>query len=189
MKGEYAFCPKSGAPLSEERHYDEHGRAARHPTRDRHDATTQPDGELTNGAMRSSRIALFNHFRNCHRRGREPDEDLYSEVSVDLLRLKRTASGRTEWDLYVWYALAERLSRSGWDVEWMSSDVEPRCPDCAGELKYESGIDDDVFAYCAVDCTGSGADRLEEIRDRVADLYRRTFADADPIDSDALRLL
>ncbi|WP_435175265.1 hypothetical protein [Halorussus sp. AFM4] len=189
MKGEYAFCPKSGAPLSEERHYDERGRPARHPVGERHDGTTRPDGELTGGALRSSRVALFNHFRNCHRRAREPDEELYSRAGVELLRLKRTASGRAEWDLFVWYALAERLSRTGWDVEWMGSDVEPRCPDCAGDLRYESGIDGEVFGYCAVDCTGSGADRLAEIRDRVADLYRRAFADAERIDADGLRLL
>jgi hypothetical protein len=189
MKGKYAFCPKSGAPLSDERHYDEYGRVTHHPTRDRHEGTTRPEGELTNGAMRSSRVALFNHFRNCHRRSNDPDEELYSKVALSFVRVKRTADDRTDWDLYVWYAVGERLARTGHDVEWMNSHVEPRCPDCAGDLRYESGVGDSVAAYCAVDCTDSNADRLEEIRERVAELYRRAFEDADRIEPDALRLL
>lgn len=189
MKGPYAFCPKSGAPLSKELHYDEFGRGLHHPERDGHAGGTQPDGELTNGALRSSRIAIFNHFRNCHRRKHGVDDDLYSKAAVGLTRLKRAASGRTAWDLYVWYALGEWLARSEHEVTWMSAHVEPRCPDCAGELKYKRGVDDALLAYCAVNCTGSSADRLEEIRERVADLYGRAFTDDERIDSSELRLL
>jgi hypothetical protein len=189
MKGAYAFCPESGAPLSEELHYDEFGRSRRHAERDGHAGETQPDGELTNGALRSSRIALFNHFRNCHRRSHDDDEELYSKAAAGLARLKRAASGRTAWDLYVWYALGEWLSRAEFDATWMTAHVEPRCPDCAGELKYERGIDDELLGYCAVDCNETNVERLDEIRDRVAGLYRQTFTDAERLESNELRLL
>lgn len=189
MKGEFAFCPKSGAPLSEDVHYDEFGRPKRHGVRDDHPAKTQPDGELTNGALRSSRVAVFNHFRRCHRRHRECDGQLYSKAALGLTRLKQTASGTEEWDVMIWYALGEWLSRSGYDASWMNAHAEPRCPGCGGKLKYERLGDDSLVARCGVDCSGDGSDRLAELRETVADLYARAFPDADAVDSDELRLL
>lgn len=189
MKGEHAFCPRTGAPLSNEVHYDEFGRPVRHATRDGHAAKTQPEGELTNGALRSSRIAIFNYFRRCHRRQHGHDEALYSDASLALMRLKQTASGTASWDINVWYALGERLVRSGHDVQWMTAYVGLRCPDCSGRLKFERAGESGVRARCGVDCSGDEADRLDEIRETVADLYSRAFHDAETVDADELRLL
>lgn len=186
MKGEYAFCPKSGARLSEEIHYDEFGRGLRTPVRDDHTAGTEPDGELTNGSHRSSRVALFNHFRRCHEQHGDSSCELYSKTALALTRLKRTASDHQSWDMYVWFALGQRLADLGNEVQWMNSHVEPRCPDCAGRLKYDATVDGTLSARCGTDCTGSGSDKLEEIRETVADLYVRAFEDATRPDAFAL---
>lgn len=189
MKGKYAFCPKSGAPLSEEVHYDELGRPRRVPERDGHEGSTQPEGELTNGSLRSSRIALFNHFRRCHRRHAESDSALYSKAALGVARLKRSATGNQAWDMYVWYALGEWLERSDYDVAWMNAHVEPRCPDCSGRLAYEELSDGTVRAQCGTDCTDDDADRLAQIRRTVTRLYADAFTDDEVPDEDDLALL
>ena len=176
MKGHNAFCPKSGAQLSEEVHYDENGRALRHGVDDDHTARTRPEGELTNGALRSSKVAIFNYFRRCHQRHQDIDSSLYSKVAVALSRLKRTASNDAAWDMYVWLALGERLARRGFDVHWMNAHVELRCPRCGGRLKFEESACDDVVAACGTDCANDGGDRLAEIRETVVDLYEGAFA-------------
>lgn len=188
MKGKYAFCPRSGAPLSEERHYDDTGRAQRVPVPGSVASETRPDGELTNGALRSARTALFNHFRESYRRHHEADDDrLFTKTALALTRLKRAATEQTEWDMYVWYALGERLSRAGYDVAWMNAHVEPRCPDCAGPLKYRQLVDT-VSGRCATNCTGDNADALARIRTTVCDLAEGAF-DAPRPDEDDLTLL
>jgi hypothetical protein len=161
----------------------------RHATRDGHTAETQPDGELTNGELRSSRVALFNYFRRCHRQRRDHEETLYSDAALALSRLKQAASGTASWDINVWYALGERLARSGHDVQWMNAYVGLRCPDCGGKLKYERVGTDVVVARCGVDCADDGTDRLDEIRETIADLYTRAFCDAEQLGADDLRLL
>lgn len=188
MKGHYAFCPKSGAPLSETVHYDEVGRPLRHAVSDGHVAKTEPSGELTNGALRSSKVAVFNYFRRCHQRHHDDDGQLYSKTAVALSRLKRAASGTTEWDMYVWFALGERLAERGFDVGWMNAHIEPRCPHCAGRLSYDQFGADAITARCGTNCTGDDADRLTEIRADVVDLYDAAFA-ADPPEPDELVLL
>lgn len=177
MKGNYAFCPKSGAPLSKELHYDDEGRPRRCVESDENSAVRSPDGELTNGSLRSSKVAVFNHFRRRHQRHHGTDSRLYSKATLALRRLKRTANGREAWDMYVWYALAERLDRLGFDVRWMSAHVEPRCPRCAGRLKYERTAADELVARCGTDCTDDRSDRLAEIRETVVGLYGRAFED------------
>lgn len=185
MKGEYAFCPKSGARLSEEIHYDEFGRGLRTPVRDA-DSGTQPEGELTNGSIRSSRVALFNHFRRCHERHGDSSCELYSKTALAFTRLKRAARGRESWDMYVWFALGQRLADEGYEVQWMNTHVEPRCPDCAGRLKYDATVEKTLRARCGTDCTGCGGDKLEAIRATVADLYVRAFENATRPDEFAL---
>lgn len=178
MKGEYAFCPRSGAPLSEKRHYDEWGRARRVPVRDDFPTKTVPEGELTNGALRSARVALFNYFRRSYRRHHETDdEQLFMTTAVALVRLKRAAKEATEWDMVVWYALGERLAVEGYDVVWMSAHVEPRCPGCAGPLKYLP-VGSGLVGRCATNCDGDNADQLTEVRELVRALYADAF-DAD----------
>jgi hypothetical protein len=118
---------------------------------------------------------VFNYFRRCHQRYHETNPRLYSKVTLALRRLKRTATGREAWDMHVWYALAERLDRLGFDVQWMNAHVEPRCPRCAGRLKYERTTTDELVGRCGTDCTDDRSDRLDEIREIVVDLYGRAF--------------
>ncbi len=175
MKGQYAFCPKSGAPLSDDVHYDELGRSSRHVVSTDSPPTMGTEGEMTNGSLRSSKIALFSYFRRCYERRYVTNRKLYSRSTIALGRLKRTASGREEWDMYVWYALAERLARLGFDAEWMNAYIDPRCPQCGGRLKYEQLVCDEIIGICGTNCTDDRSDRLEEIRETVADLYNRAF--------------
>ena len=183
MIDEHAFCPRSGAPLSEERHYDERGHARRVPEEPNDEPTVQ---ELTNGERRSSRRALLAHFRHCHERHAEPDPAIHRAASLALYRLKRVADGAVEWDVHVWYALAERLAREGFDAEWMHVHVEPRCPRCHGTLKYGRTPRGDLVARCGALCSDERADALRVVRETVADLYTRAFEPTEPIEVDDL---
>ena len=176
MIGSDAFCPKTGALLSDQRHYDRRGRPYRAVVGDGLNVETSIEGELTNGAIRSSAAALARYFRGCHRRHDEPDGALYRRASLAIRRLKRMATGREEADVYVWYALYHRLDRLGHATKWMHSDVEPRCPDCHGRLKY-TALGSGVSAQCGTNCDGRHTDRLEEIREVVVALYTVAFPD------------
>lgn len=175
MIGNDAFCPKSGAPLSEEQHYDDAGTPRRAVVDDGR-TTEAPVGELTNGSHRSSTAALAAYFRRCHRRREPADDALYREAAVELRRLDRAASGRQAWDVNVWFALKHRLERAGHDVAWMGACATPRCPRCHGRLRYDR-VGDDVVARCGTRCGDDGRDRLPEIRDTVATLYAAAFDD------------
>lgn len=199
MIGNDAFCPESGAPLSEERHYDESGRPLRAVVDDPGDAGANgestgdgstdgesTEGELTVGARRSSTRALLTYFRRCHEAHDEPSPSLYRTASTALTRLKRIATGRQAWDVHVWYALQYRLRRRGYDVDWMDAHAGLRCPGCHGDLQFERrGAD--LAAYCGANCGGTAADRLPEIRSAIAGLADAAFDDATPTDDDVLR--
>lgn len=172
MIGNDAFCPETGAPLSSERHYDEHGRAWRAVEPDER-APESADGRLTNGAVRSRTTALLTHFRRCHQRHHEPDAELYRSASLALARLKQAATGRQAWDVHVWYALERRLATGGHPTAWMGVHAAPRCPRCHGRLWYRE-VADDVVARCGSHPT-DGFDPLAEIRDTVAGLYATAF--------------
>lgn len=174
MKGDDAFCPKTGAPLSEEKHYDEDGKARRAPVDDGLPSDVTPEGELTNGAHCSSTEALCIHFRRTHQQHEAADDSLYRKAALGLRRLKRAASHGLEWDLYVWYALRAWLEESGYDVDWMQFHGEPRCPDCYGPLRYEP-VGEDVIGRCATGCNEHNGDRLEQLADSVAELYEEAF--------------
>ncbi|WP_435077469.1 hypothetical protein [Halococcus sp. AFM35] len=184
MIEEDAFCPKTGAPLSEQTEYDGQGYPRHVALPDEFIAESEPLGELTNGAVTSSKAALFNHFRRCHQRHTEANDRLYRKAALELRRLKRAAEGRANWDVHVWYALQRRLDGKGFDVEWMHAHAELRCPHCHGRLKYELYDNGDVYALCGTNCTGDKADQLETIRETIAALYSRSFADS--VDADAL---
>lgn len=175
MKGTDAFCPKTGAPLSEEPHYDERGQPRRAALSG--DAATEPEveGELTAGAARSATAALFNRFRRCHQYHREADQAVYRRAALALRRLKRVATGPEEWDIHVWYALKRRLDDGDHDTGWMDVHAEPRCPGCHGRLVYDAPDDGAVHAHCGTNCTGGQRDRLPEIRETIAGLYARAF--------------
>lgn len=175
MIGNDAFCPESGAPLTEAQHYDADGQAWRAVrSDDTHDGATE--GLLTNGSVQSTRTALLDYFRRCHRRSSEPDEALYGTVSLALWRLKRVAEGAQAWDVHIWYALQHHLARSGHDVAWMGSYATLRCPDCHGTLAYRT-VGDGVVARCGTRCTDRRDDRLTAIRETVATLYADAFED------------
>jgi hypothetical protein len=175
-----AFCPKTGAPLSKEYHYDNRARSWRAVLPDEYTPTSDLPGELTNGAVQSSKAALFNYFRRCHKRHCEADDKLYRKAALGLRRLKSTAEGRTDWDVHVWYALQRRLDRAGFDVEWMHLYTEPRCPHCHGRLKYKLYDNGDITAQCGTRCTGNTGDKLHESRETIAELYSQAFGT--PID-------
>ena len=191
MKGPHAFCPKTGAPLSEERHYDEQGRSRRVPVEDSATADDVPDSELTNGSLRSSKRALLNYFQRCHGFHHDPDQRLYRKAAVGLSRLKRVTKGENEWDVHVWFALGEWLASEGFDTEWMEAHAEPRCPHCAGSLKFLERPDGRIIAPCGTNCTEDGADRLEYIRELVFELHTQAFGGSDSgiQDTDDLELL
>lgn len=188
MIGEHAFCPTSGASLSRDVHYDERGRPERVPQSDDLAPNASLEAPLTTGNRRSSRRALATHFRRCHRRHDEPNNELYCRGALALARLKRTATGRQEYDVIVWYALGERLARDGFDVNWMAAHAEPRCPECHGRLTYVPGVDG-LLGRCGGSCRGTREDRLDTIRETVRSLFARTFPDDPTPDTDALELL
>jgi len=173
MIGEDAFCPKTGASLSDEQQYDDQGRPRRVVTADEQSLASATAGEFTTGAARSSKAALLNRFRRCHTTHHPTDDALYRKAALALARLKRTAEGTESWDVHVWYALQKRLAVAGYDADWMHAHVEPRCPHCHGRLRYEEYADD-VTARCVTDCT-TGIDQLSAIRETIADLYAGAF--------------
>lgn len=181
MIGDDAFCPKTGASLSDERYYDGEGRPKRVVTADERSLAAHAAGEFTTGAVRSSKAALFNRFRDCHERHRPADDRLYRKAALALARLKRAGEGVESWDVHVWYALHHRLATTGYDVEWMHAHVEPRCPRCHGRLRYEEYDTGHVTARCITGCDAD-ADQIPTIRETLATLYSRAFDE--PVDSD-----
>jgi hypothetical protein len=176
MIGTTAFCPKTGAQLSEQRYYDEHGRALCVPVSDELVDETELDGELTTGAIRSSQRALLVHFRRTHQFYRPENADLYRNVALWLRRLKQAASGLQTTDMIVWLALSARLREEKYDAAWMVGHVPLRCPRCHGHLTYDQLSSDSLYAECATNCTDDHADRLSEIEDLAAGLYAQAFA-------------
>lgn len=177
MKGSDAFCPKTGAPLSEERHYTDAGFPKRAVLNDEDSTGPEIEGELTTGKLRSSKIALFNYFRRCHQQHYAQDQSLYRKALLELRRLKRTATGNQQWDIHIWYVLEMRLDIAGYDTRWMHSHARLRCPRCSGHLKFRELIPGDVVAHCSTHCTNDNRDQLVEIRELLAELYSRTYDD------------
>lgn len=174
MRGKDAFCPKTGAPLSDEKHYDDRGHPNRAVLPNESSIDPQPSGELTNGAICSSKAALFNRFRRCHQQHNDANGALYRKTALSLRRLKRAASGYETWDVYIWYALQQRLAETGYDTKWMHSHAMLRCPHCHGQLKYERYDTGAIRARCGTHCTDD-TDQLAEIRETIADLYSKAF--------------
>lgn len=189
MIGEHAFCPSSGASLSQEIHHDEQGRPERAPESDDISPEASLEEPLTTGERRSSKRALSAYFRRCHRRHAEGDGDeLHARAALAITRLKRAASDREQLDIVVWYALAEHLKREGFDVDWMAGHAEPRCPNCGGRLAYERRSNG-VVGRCGTSCTGDRRDRLRTIRELVVALTERTFSGEPAPDADDLSLV
>lgn len=196
MRGPNAFCPGSGAPLSERRHHRA-GRPQRHST----SGDVEYGGVLTNGELVSSRTALLRYFEDCHGRhagaddpsdqgsgtddagdrhaGTDdsgdrdgPDDALYRAAATALVRLKRV-DGK-HWDVWVWVALQECLARRGFDVDWMAGHATARCPRCAGRLRWERGPTDEPRPRCVGTCDAD-AGLLDALHEEVRTLYARAF--------------
>ena len=177
MIGNDAFCPKTGAPLSNEKHYDDQGQSHRATHNDEFTPESYLSGEFTTGSVESSKSALFNQFRRCHQRHCDSHPKLYRKAALALSRLKGAAAGQQGWDIYVWYALKQRLQSKGFKTEWMHTHVEPRCPDCHGELTYGVCDNGTVIAECGTQCTDYPTNKLPTIRETIANLYTRAFGD------------
>jgi hypothetical protein len=184
MIGTDAFCPRTGAPLTEKRHYDASGRGRRAVADDEVARALGTAGELTGGALRSSRSALVAHFRRCHARHGPEAPELYGTAALAVRRLHRARDPQPT-DLVVWYALERRLTALGHDVEWMHAHAALRCPACHGRLRFERA-GDDLTARCATRCSTEGEVALETLRRRVAALYDDAFPDAAPLSPDAV---
>lgn len=175
-----AFDPKSGAPLSDDKVYPHTYRfGVRSPVYHPHAVWNETrDQALTNGELRSSREGLLGYFRRVHRACRPPDPSLDSAAALALTRLKTDDEDdhyRGELDVFVWYALAERLARKGHWVSWMIDFAIPRCPHCYSEIRFEQGCR--LIAKC-----GSSADHgmvHDDILDRVTKVYNTAFAAVD----------
>ena len=181
MIGNDMFCPETGAPLSDEKHYDDQGRSYRVTYSDEFTPESYLSGEFTTGSVESSKSALFNQFRRCHQRHCDSHPKLYRKAALALSRLKGAAAGQQGHDIYVWYALQRRLQSQGFEVKWMHTHVEPRCPDCHGELTYEIRDNGTVIAECGTHCIDYPTNKLPTIRETIAGLYTQAFDD--PIDS------
>ena len=178
MIGNDAFCPKTGAPLSNEKHYDNQGQSYRATHSDEFTPESHLPGEFTTGSVESSKSALFNQFRRCHQRHSDSHPKLYRKAALALSRLKSAATGQQGHDIYIWYALQQRLQSKGFEVEWMHTHVEPRCPKCHGTLTYELCDNGTVIAECGTQCTDSPINKLPMIRETIADLYTQAFSDS-----------
>lgn len=173
MKGKHKFSPRSGAALSREREYP-----GTIPFREALDGS----GELTNGELVSrSPQALLRRFKDCHQRHHEPDPVLYREAWEAIQDLRSDEDTPTPWDCWVWYCLAEYLSREGYDADWMLSHVEARCPRCSSQLQYEASATGYDYARCATNCGTDSSKRTPEIIEQLLELYERTFGPIDRV--------
>lgn len=178
MRGEHAFCPRTGVPLSDDRHYpvpEEPQRGWRSPSRgvpsDPAFWAVNNRGELTNGERQSKVQGLLHYFRRSHAEAvADPDDALDRRAAVLIRSLK---GARDDWDIFVWAALMERLTRAGHRVAWMHNYWVPVCPDCGSVLKYVEHAPTGWQALCAVRCqTPPG----KESDDRWPEVVARTRA-------------
>jgi hypothetical protein len=96
-----------------------------------------------------------------------------------LYQLKR-ANEQTA-DCFIWYTLAERLARRGYDSAWMADHATPRCPLCAdsaharagSETKFREGVWFNE-AICATRPSEHGCVD-EAVRETVVSVYNATF--------------
>lgn len=186
MIGDDPFCPKSGAPLSSDKHYDHRGRCKRAVSDTDVASSVGSCGELTSGSVRSSKTALIVYFRRAHARHFGEDGELYRRGALALKRLLK-ANSHQPLDIVVWYALQQRLAVLGYETGWMDSHGELHCPRCYGRLRFQrSG--GALIARCGTNCDGRHTDMLAELREAVVELYSEAFSDEDISgDADVLR--
>lgn len=187
MISKRAFDPATGAPLSEEKLYPNTYRyGVRSPIHHPQSCWIRHrDEALTNGELQSSMEGLLGYFKRVHRACRAPEPSLDSAAALALKRLKAAeadaADGGSDTqpreyiDVFVWYALAERLSRKGHWVSWMIDFAQPRCPHCQSVVRFEQGAR--LIAKCgSSDTCGMVHD---DILDLVLRIYNTAFARVD----------
>ena len=177
MKGIHKHSPTTGAELSREKRYP-----GTIPLRE----SLEADGELTNGELVSrNATALLRYFKRCHAKHGDPDTDLYFAAwqGIQALRAGDDEEESDPWDVWLWYSLAERLDRRGFDVDWMLGHAEPRCPRCSSRLKHKPAAAGYPKMICGASCGAeTSSDRTVEIYERIKDVYNATFPD-DAVDS------
>lgn len=186
MIGDNSFCPKSGAPLDPDKHYDEDGRYGRAVSDTEASRAIGSRGELTSGSVRSSKQALLVFFRRTHERHHDENAELYRRCALALRRLLG-ATSRQPLDVVVWYALERRLAALGYETDWMHAHGELHCPRCHGPLRFYQ-VAGELTGICGTDCDDRRTDMLAELRESIVELYAATFPDDDqPDTSDVLR--
>ncbi|WP_135852624.1 hypothetical protein [Halorussus salinus] len=167
MKGPHAICPSSGADLSEDRHPDDRGIPQREPQTPDHDV-------LSTGQTHSSRRALTAFFERTHGEyADDPERTQLPSATRYLRALKSETDARDEW---VWYALAERLHRDGFNVGWMRmADVVLVCPHCGSWLKYRPAPKGELLPKCGVNCRDRDEFVFGDIRREIRETFTAAF--------------
>ncbi len=167
MKGPHAICPSSGADLSDDRHPDDRGIQHREPE-------TSDENVLSTGKTHSSRRALMSFFERKHSALANDAADAVVPTAIRYLRaLKSETDARDEW---IWYALAERLHREGFEVAWMrTADVVLVCPHCGSWLKYRPAPKGDLLPKCGVNCNDRDEFVFGDIRREIRETYNGAF--------------
>ena len=187
MKGDLAFDPASGAPLSETSSWHpDHGVRVRTPVE--HPLAAGPwanrEGALTNGEQRSEKAALQTYYKRVYSQaGADPKSVGRAHIAIGKIK----AADDRAFDASVWLTLAERLAVRGFDVMWMREYCTPKCPRCSRESQYASTSDVKFPSnrYQEAVCASAPSEHgcvNEEIRERVAELYEDAFDEAFPDD-------
>jgi hypothetical protein len=185
MRGKHAFCPSSGALLSDERERPQEYRPGASPVR-----APEPDEinqtllePYSRGANHSSASALVGYFRRMRRRhAPEASPTIARQAALAIQRLKEPETD--VHDDYLWFALAERLHRaedySRDELDWLWQCVELSCPRCYGPLRDEPVIIEDAAkSKCAINCTDDNRYVDDEIRETILKAYNKAFRKPD----------
>lgn len=143
------FDPETGAPLSEDKYYptgtavEEYQTGVRVPV-EHPDSAWKPsrEGALTNGEVRSSRQGLLGYFERVLRKYCSDPSPKWDIAAANALRYLKTDDQHSfTADCFVWYALAERITRKhDFFTGWMLHFAVPRCPHCLSECKFKGGV-------------------------------------------------
>ena len=186
MRGNHAFCPSSGALLSDERERPQEYRPSASPVR-----APEPDEinqhliePYSRGANHSSASALVGYFRRMRRRyAPETSPTIARQAALAIQRLKEPETD--VHDDYLWFALAERLHRaedySRDELDWLWHCVELSCPHCFGPITDEPVVTapHGTKSKCAINCTDDNRHVDGEIRSRILKAYNRAFRKPD----------
>lgn len=173
MKGSHAFSPRTGSPLSSEKHHP--GPVYEAPKREAEDGS----GELTLGETHSSQLALLEYFHRAYSKshyGQPPPDDVKLLAGRALYELKRHAGGyRDEW---IWLALTEYLARNGIWSTWMHNHVDLPCPRCGSLCRWKPTIVGLDKVSCGANCGAEKhSERSIEIVDKVFAAYQAALGD------------